>query len=120
MQNESSGSVKITYLNREKVLAELEECAQNLKRQEPEVNRILLFGSLVHERYGPGSDADLLVMIDTTQGRIMDQIPRYLKYFSHVSIPVDIIPMTVKEFKTRQENKDIFISRIVREAEEIG
>lgn len=120
MQNESSDSVKITYLNREKVLAELEQCARYLKRAEPEVHRILLFGSLIHERYGPGSDADLLVVIDRTQGRIMDQIPRYLKYFSHVSIPVDIIPMTVQEFKKRQENKDTFISRIVSEAQEIG
>lgn len=120
MQNGLSNSVKITYLNREKVLIEINDCSLRLKREAPEVLRIFLFGSLIQGNYGPGSDADLLIILDEPQQRLMDLIPPYLKYFSSVSIPVDIIPMTVQEFMRRQKNNDPFVIRILNEAEEIG
>lgn len=52
--------VKVTILEREPILARLEERAQKLLASYPEILEVGLFGSLVRGNYCPGSDADLL------------------------------------------------------------
>ena len=120
MPNESYDSVKITYLNREKILEELNACAIRIRQDLPEVKRVLLFGSLVSGNYGPRSDADILLVLEDVSGRLIDRIPRYLKYFSAASIAVEVLPMTERELERRMSEGDPFICRVMGESEEIG
>lgn len=52
--------------DRAQVLAELRAWAAKLKETDPRLQRIGLFGSYATGRYGPGSDLDLLLIVESS------------------------------------------------------
>ncbi len=120
MQKKLSNSVKIKYLNGEAVIEQLKRCAVNLKRSNPNVLGVILFGSLVHGDYGPRSDADLLIILASDERRRIDRIPEFLHSFSEVIIPVDVFPLTTHELQQEVVSDNLHIKRILKEGMEIG
>ena len=53
--------------------------------------------------YGPGSDADLLVILEADARRFVDRIPELLEHFSGLGIAVDVFPYTVAEIQAMQD-----------------
>ena len=95
--------VKVTFLEREPLLARLTERAQQLLASDPRVLEVGLFGSLVRGDYGPGSDADLLVILAADARRFVDRIPEFLRHFSGLGIAVDVFPYTREEIAVMQD-----------------
>jgi predicted nucleotidyltransferase len=95
--------VKVTFLEREPLLARLTERAHQLLASDPRVLEVGLFGSLVRGNYGPGSDADLLVILAADARRFVDRLPEYLRHFSGLGIAVDVFPYTREEIAVMQE-----------------
>jgi predicted nucleotidyltransferase len=95
--------VKVTFLEREPLLARLTERAHQLLTSDPRVLEVGLFGSLVRGDYGPGSDADLLVILAADTRRFVDRIPEFLRHFSGLGIAVDVFPYTREEIAVMQD-----------------
>ena len=95
--------VKVTFLDIAPILAGLKARAQRLLVSHPRVREVSLFGSLVRGTYGPGSDADLLVLLDTDARRFVDRIPEFLEQFSGLGIAVDVFPYTLGEIAAMQD-----------------
>jgi predicted nucleotidyltransferase len=95
--------VKVTFVEREPLLARLTERAHQLLVSNPNVLEVGLFGSLVRGDYGPGSDADLLVVLAVDTRRFVDRIPEFLRHFSGVGIDVDVFPYTREEIAVMQD-----------------
>ena len=68
VQEKSYGSVKVFWLDRERLLQALEEKAAELLATFPEVLAVVLFGSLARGEARPRSDVDLLVAFATPPG----------------------------------------------------
>lgn len=60
---------------------------------------VALFGSLVKGDYGPGSDADVLVILRRDERRFIDRQDEFLIHFSGVGVPVDVFPYTLEEIE---------------------
>jgi len=74
----SSPSVQVIHLDREEVRKNLKRAVAALACRRPEIERVLLFGSLASSRAVPGSDADLLMILsrsDRSFLRTMRQNP---------------------------------------------
>ena len=85
-------------MTRDRILGELERSVQRLLEAQPEVRRVLLFGSYARGDHGLRSDADvLLVLSSSPHERYFDRIPDFLDYFLDMSVPVDIFPYTEEE-----------------------
>src|SRR5918996_1124668 len=82
-----------------KAIEALRERAANLVDADPMVLEVSLFGSLVKGNYGPGSDADLLVILKADLRRFVDRLSEFLPYFIGVGIHVDVFPYTVEEIE---------------------
>jgi predicted nucleotidyltransferase len=95
--------VKVTFLKIEPILAGLQERAQRLLASHPEVLEVGLFGSLAKGNYAPGSDADLLLILESDPRRFVDRIPEFLEHFGGLGISVDVFPYTVQEIERMQE-----------------
>jgi predicted nucleotidyltransferase len=95
--------VKVTFLDIEPILARLNKRAQALLANHPTIREIGLFGSLVQGTYGPASDADILVILETDPRRFVDRIPAFLEHFSGLGISVDVFPYTVAELETMRD-----------------
>lgn len=96
--------VSVTFLELEPILVHLKQRAQKLLVTHPNVREVGLFGSLVRGNYGPGSDADLLVILESDSRRFVDRIPEFLEPFGGLGIPVDVFPYTVAEITSMQES----------------
>ncbi|MBM4386906.1 MAG: nucleotidyltransferase domain-containing protein, partial [Deltaproteobacteria bacterium] len=77
------------FLDRDRTLEELKISAMKLKESFPEVEDVLLFGSLVRDDYGADSDADVLIILKGSRfSRFFDRIPDFVPFFSSVSVSV--------------------------------
>jgi predicted nucleotidyltransferase len=94
--------VKVKFLNRNEILPRLEEKAKRLFASRPHVLEVSLFGSLARGNYGPGSDADLFILLEEDSRRFMDRIPEFLDHFSGIGIPVEVFPYTVAEMSAME------------------
>ncbi|MHB2019774.1 MAG: nucleotidyltransferase domain-containing protein [Candidatus Xenobia bacterium] len=82
----------------DRVMASLRGAAACLMAERAEVDRVLLFGSLVRGNYGARSDADVAVILKDSPFSVWFQrIPSLLTYFADCAVPVDLFPYTLAE-----------------------
>jgi len=98
MQRKLSPSVKISYFNKEVVWDSLKKFTGQLKKKHPEIERIIVFGSLVRDDCVPGSDVDLLIVLGKSDKPFLERITDYMP--SKFPVGVDIFPYTRQELKT--------------------
>jgi predicted nucleotidyltransferase len=53
----------------------------------------------VRGNYGPGSDADLLVILEADARRFVDRMPEFLEHFGGLGIAIDVFPYTAAEIE---------------------
>jgi predicted nucleotidyltransferase len=91
----SSGAI---YLDKGARLAELRAAAARAAKRMPEIERVVLFGSLVHGIPTPRSDADLLVVVGSSpEASSRDRAPALLGALSPLPCPVDLLILTRAE-----------------------
>lgn len=103
----SSGSARITWLDREAARCAVARAVRRLARRRPEIQGVLLFGSLARGDAVPGSDADLLVVLDGSDLSFFERMPRYLPDFC--GIGMDVFPYTAAELERMQGDGNAFI-----------
>ena len=113
MQSRSFGSVKIFWLDRERIGEELRSAARALALRYPEVQEVWLFGSLARGDAVPGSDADVLVVLSKTDESFLDRSPRYA--LAGCRIGVDLLAYTRSELNSMQERRPRFYRTFLAE-----
>ena len=97
IRRQSSGSVTISWLDREGLVANLKEAAETLGAARSEVLEVVLFGSAAAGTAVPGSDADLLILVKDSSLRPIDRPSGYLPFFDSVGVGVDLFVVTGDE-----------------------
>ncbi len=113
MRDKSSSFVKVFFADKERVLRELRAWAACLREKHPEVEKVGLFGSYATGTYGPRSDADLLILLRTSDKSFRDRIPDFLP--AQISVPCDVFPYTTAEIVTLQRDESPWIQHILQE-----
>ena len=107
MPRKSTSSAGAVYLDRERRIAELRAGARRLADKMPGTQRVVLFGSLVAGIPTPRSDADLLVVVDTSVHREpRDRVPEVLRALSPLPCPVDVFVLTAQELERHASDGD--------------
>ena len=100
MPRRSSSSAGAVYLDRERRIEELRAGARRIADKMPGTRRVILFGSLVAGIPTPRSDADLLVVVDTSEHREpRDRVPDVLRALRPLPCPVDVFVLTAQELE---------------------
>ena len=98
--------VRVFHLDREAVLARLEERARRLLDEEPKAAEVWLFGSLARGDAGPGSDADLLVVLEESLLPFLDRSALVSRHFTGVGVGCDLLAYTRAELDSlRREGR---------------
>ncbi len=97
VRKRSYGSVTVYWLDREEAERRLVQAASRLVAERPEVVAVYLFGSLATGRAVPGSDADVLVVLERSDERWLDRSAHYAGYFADVGMPVELFCYTQEE-----------------------
>lgn len=115
MLRRSSGSVRVAWLDRERAIAELRRCAEQLVVQDARVLVVGLFGSLARGEALPSSDADVLIILrEHDRPRWFDRIPEYAAAFSGTSLPTEPFAYTIEEGKALASQSG-FMRTVLRE-----
>ena len=86
-------------MNRDELIRVLKEAAIKLKSMHPEIENVILFGSVARGDYGYKSDADILLILkESDKERFFERISDYIADFD-APIPVDILPYTKDEIE---------------------
>jgi predicted nucleotidyltransferase len=89
--------VKVFWLDRAEAVERLRRSAERLLAARTDVRRVSLFGSLADDRAVPGSDADLLVLLDRSDARWIDRPLELLPFFDDVGLPIELFCYTPEE-----------------------
>jgi len=93
---ESLNSVKIFWLDQERLRAELTRTAQRIGSGDENIVKIILFGSLAENRGVPGSDADILIVLKRADEPFLQRIEVWSAKFS-VDFPIELFPYAEDE-----------------------
>lgn len=93
---ESLNSVKVFWLEQEKLLAQLRNLAVEIGKRDENILKIILFGSLAERRAVPGSDVDILVILRKEDKPFMERLVEWSRKFA-LDFPVEVFPYTKKE-----------------------
>ena len=114
----SFSSVTIEYFPNRRVWDALRAFVQQVRARHPEVERVIVFGSLVRNEAVPGSDVDLLLVLRESSLPFLDRLPVYTP--SDFPVPVDVFPYTREEFARLLEERNPFLQRALSEGKEIS
>lgn len=93
----SLGSAKIISLDVESAREKLRKIARNLSEQDENVLSVWLFGSVARGDALPGSDADILIVLNESVLPLPERMTQFMDYFAGLGIGIDIFPLTEKE-----------------------
>lgn len=95
MPEPSSPSVKVTFTNRKQILTALENLIQEWTQKHPELKQVILFGSFARGDYFPGSDVDVLLILEKSDQPFLKRIRTFLP--TRFPVDIDIFPYTRDE-----------------------
>ena len=116
LRTRSFGTVEVTSVDREALLAELERSAERLGRESPEVEEVHLFGSFARGDYTPESDVDLLVVVIRSEAPFLERPDRYRDFFSAIPLDVNLTVYTREEVDRLRQDASGFLRRVEAEA----
>jgi predicted nucleotidyltransferase len=91
----------------------LDEYVRALVARRPDVEEVILFGSLVAGTPVPGSDVDLMVILSGSDRRFLDRIPDLLP--AGFPVGVDVFPYTRAEVAQMMADGNRFVLGILKE-----
>ncbi|MCS7252267.1 MAG: nucleotidyltransferase domain-containing protein [Thermoflexus sp.] len=99
VRRKSYGSVQVFWVDEEALTRFLEELTAWYPRF-PEVEAVVLFGSLAKGMFSVGSDVDLLLILRESRLAFPDRMAVYLP--DHAPVDVQVFPYTVSEIREGQ------------------
>jgi UTP:GlnB (protein PII) uridylyltransferase len=106
-------TVAVTWFDSEAVWRAVEAHARALGARYPEIEEIVVFGSLVRGTAVPGSDVDMLVILARSDQRFLDRIPALVP--GAFPCGVDVFPYTRAELERMRGEGNAFIATALSE-----
>jgi predicted nucleotidyltransferase len=91
----------------------LDDYVRALVARRPEVQEVILFGSLVTGIPVPGSDVDLMLILDRSGRSFLDRIPEFLP--AGFPVGVDVFPYTRDEIEGMSAEGNRFVQGVLRD-----
>ena len=114
MQEKSSNFVKVFFADKDKILHQVRQYSKKLKKNHPEVEKVGLFGSYSTDEYGPASDVDLIIILQSSSKRFVDRIPDFLP--DDIDVSCNCFPYTTDEINKMKDEGNPWILHILEEA----
>lgn len=105
-------TVDVTFFDKEAVLRALDHYVRALAAREPELEEVIVFGSVAAGTPVPGSDVDLLIVLRRSDVSFLARIPRFLP--SSFPAGVDVFPYTREELDQMRDEGNPFILEALR------
>lgn len=104
------------YQNKDLILEELIDAIKTLLKKREDILKIVIFGSIITNKFSLGSDADILIILKSSnEKRFFDRTPEFLEFFNkNTSIPVDLFIYTIDEIEKMIYNNNPLIKSALK------
>lgn len=110
MPVKSSSSSVLVWPKKNEVIRALEDWAEKLRTHRSDLIRVGYFGSLTRRDWGVGSDADVVVVVQSSERQPLE---RPLDFdLSSVPVGTDLLVFTAAEWNARLERGDRFAEEL--------
>ncbi len=99
IQKKSYNSVQVYWLNKGLVQEKIREAVKQLSVTCPEVQKVILFGSVAESCHTVSSDVDILIVIKEAGESFLSRPLRYKDFFKEVGLGIDLFVYTQDEIK---------------------
>jgi len=99
---------RISSVDRNELLGRLREIAARIRRENPEVVDLRLFGSFARGDCFGNSDVDVLIVLSESNEDALDRILRFRKHFD-LELPLDLLVLTENEIQEALSRHRAFI-----------
>jgi len=106
-------TVKITYFDKAAVRGALDAYVRLITALHPEIEEVVLFGSLACGTPVPGSDVDVLLVLSGADRSFLARIPQFLP--SGFPVDIDVFPYTRDEIERMKRDGSGLILSALRE-----
>lgn len=106
-------SAGITYFDRAAVDRALDAYVRRITVLHPEIEEVVLFGSMASGTPVPGSDVDLLLVLSDADLPFLARIPQFLP--SGFPVGVDVFPYTCDEVERMKRDRSGWILSALRQ-----
>ena len=113
VQTTSSPSARVYWLNLDQARRALQAAVERLAVKHSEIEEVWLFGSLARGDAVPGSDADLLIVLSSTQYSFLDRASRYQP--EPCGLGIDVFAYTRAEIAHMQASGNRFVRQALGE-----
>ncbi|MBN1417389.1 MAG: nucleotidyltransferase domain-containing protein [Planctomycetes bacterium] len=97
LRKKSYDSVKVFWLDRDLALDLALDAARRLLADDPNVVKAGIFGSIARKRAVPGSDLDVLIVLERCDVPPLERASAYRPYFEGIGLPLDLVCLTREE-----------------------
>jgi predicted nucleotidyltransferase len=97
IQKKLYNSVKVFWIDKEILLENLQQSIASLVKEKPEVEKIILFGSIIEGEFIPSSDIDLILIVSESDKPFLDRSLPHLAFFQDVGCSIDMFVYTREE-----------------------
>lgn len=105
-------TVAVTYFDKARVRQAVEALAWELAARHPEIEEVILFGSLAWGTPVPGSDVDVLLVLSASDVPFPQRIARYVP--TRFPVGVDVFPYTRAEIAQMQADGNTLVRDALR------
>ena len=112
-QESSSASVRFFSLDRAKTIDSIRDAMNAVKERCPEIDRVILFGSVARGEAVPDSAADVLVLLRDTIWPFQERLARYLP--AGVAMAVGVFPCAHSGLQGMSASGSPCIARALRD-----
>jgi len=109
--------VKVWWFPKDRAWAAARAFARELAEAHPEVERVLVFGSLVRDEAVPGSDVDFLVVLKDSPVPFLERASRYMPH--RFPVGVDVFAYTQAEVEEMLAQGNFFLRCALAEGVEL-
>jgi len=106
--------VEILSVDINKIKKDLKEIVLKIKRNHPEVVKIILFGSFAKNNYTPYSDIDIAIVVKKTSKNFVLRQDEFIDYFKHLDFDVNILVYTQDEIEKLKKEDNKFVKEILQ------
>ncbi|MFQ5658454.1 MAG: nucleotidyltransferase domain-containing protein [Candidatus Methylomirabilales bacterium] len=120
MPRSSPRSAGATYLDKAERIVQLKAAARRAAERLCTVCRVVLFGSFVSGIPTPRSDADLLVVVETSPHlQPRDRVPEVLRALGPLPCPIDLFVVTDEELRRLSREGDTLVRLALETGQEL-
>jgi predicted nucleotidyltransferase len=114
LQRKFLSGVEILSVDINKIKKDLKNITLKIKRNHPEVVKIILFGSFAENNYTPYSDIDIAIIVEKTSKNFVLRQDDFIDYFKNLNFDVNILVYTQNEIEKLKKENNKFVKEILQ------